>query len=196
MNATMTTATNGKPRKQLSDQLDRLDVQMDRADAILDALSEGLNGAVADATKEGTRAAVKDAVIELLTDPELRAALHKASAPPTGPRVSVWDRLRAKARQLAARTAAMARSVRQAVAAKVAEAKAIVAGAAAPAWVAWQFRKAAVVGLGIGVVVTGVAYLGGHGLAAGLSGLGAAVTTVAVQAALWVRKTVRLLVPS
>jgi hypothetical protein len=195
MSAT-TTATNGKPRKQLSDQLDRLDVQMDRADAILDALSEGLNGAVADATKEGTRAAVKDAVIELLTDPELRAALHKASAPPARPRVSTWDRLRAKARQLAARAAALTRAARQAVAAKVAEAKAIVAGAAAPAWVAWQFRKAAVIGLGIGAVVAGVAYLGGHGLAAGLSGLGATVTTVAVQAALWVRKTVRRLVPA
>jgi hypothetical protein len=191
-----TTAMNGKPRKQLSDQLDRLDVQMERADAILDALSEGLNGAVADAAKEGTRAAVKDAVIELLTDPDLRVALHKASAPPAGLRVSTWDRLRAKARQLAARTAAMTRAARQAVAAKMVEAKAIVAGAAAPAWVAWQLRKAAVVGLGIGVVVAGVAYFGGHGLAAGLSGLGAAVTTVAVQAVLWVRKTVRRLVPA
>lgn len=191
MSAT-TTATNGKPRKQLSDQLDRLDVQMDRADAILDALSDGLNGAVADAAKKGTRAAVKDAVIELLTDPELRAALHKASAPPARPRVSTWDRLRARARQLGARAAAITQAARQAVATKLAEAKAIVAGAAAPAWVAWQFRKAAVVGLGMGVA--GVAYLGGHGLAAGLSGVGAAVTTVAVQAALWVRKTVRQLV--
>jgi hypothetical protein len=189
-------APNGKPRKQLSDQLDRLDVQKGRADAILYAHSEGLNGAVTDATKEGTRAAVKDAVIELLTDPELRAALHKASAPPARPRVSARDRLRANARQLAARTAAMTRAARQAVAAKVAEAKAIVAGAAAPAWVAWQLRKTAVVGLGIGVVVAGIAYLGGHGLVAGLAGLGAAVTTVAVQTALWVRKAVRRLVPA
>ena len=195
MSATAT-LTNGKPRKQLADELDRMTAQLDRADAILDALSEGLNGAVADATREGTRLAVKDAVIELLTDPELRAALHTASAPPAGPRVSTWDRLRATARQAAQRAAAVAQAARQAIAAKLDDAKKVVAGAAAPAWVAWQLRKAAVVGLGIGVVVAGIAYLGGHGLAAGLSGLGAAVTTVAVQAALWVRRTVRRLVPA
>ena len=58
------TATNGKPqRKQLSDQLDRLD-------GIIDALAEGLNGAVADAAREGTRLAVKDAIVEIMTNPE------------------------------------------------------------------------------------------------------------------------------
>jgi hypothetical protein len=47
MNAT----TNAKPpRKQLSDQLDRLD-------SILDGLGDGLNGAVADAAREGSLAA-------------------------------------------------------------------------------------------------------------------------------------------
>src|SRR5271157_2019498 len=70
---TAATVTNSAPpRKQLSDQLDRLD-------GILDALSEGLNGAVTDATREGVRLAVKDAVIELLTDPTLRARLHEAT---------------------------------------------------------------------------------------------------------------------
>ena len=44
------TVTNGKPRKQLSDQLDRLD-------SIIDALAEGLPGAVTDACREGARAA-------------------------------------------------------------------------------------------------------------------------------------------
>src|SRR4051794_41909483 len=97
MSAT-TTVPNGKPRRQLADELDRLDRQMDRADAILDALAEGLNGAVADATRDGTRQAVKEAVIELLTDPALRATLHAASAPPpTAARPSPWDRLRAAA---------------------------------------------------------------------------------------------------
>ena len=51
---TMTASNHKLPRKQLADQLDRLD-------GILDALSEGLNGAVADAAREGTRLAVKDA---------------------------------------------------------------------------------------------------------------------------------------
>jgi hypothetical protein len=54
------TTTNGKPRKQLSDQLDRLD-------GIIDALADGLNQAVIDAAREGTRLAVKDAIVEIMT---------------------------------------------------------------------------------------------------------------------------------
>jgi hypothetical protein len=188
-----TTAANGKPRRQLSDQLDRLDGQMDRADAILDALSEGLNGAVADAAREGTRQAVKDAVIEMLTDPDLRAALHQASAPPAEARPAAWDRLKARARQAAAKVTDVARAARAAVTERVGAARAAVVGATAPARVAWKLRKAALVGLGVGVVVAGVAYAASHGFAAALSGLGAAVTTVAVQSALWVRQAVRRL---
>jgi hypothetical protein len=187
------TTLNGKPRKQLADELDRMTAQLDRADAILDALSEGLNGAVTDAAKEGTRTAVKDAVIELLTDPDLRAALHKASAPPPEDRPTVWARFKARVREAAERAAALARAAREAVAAKVGEAKVLAAGAVAPAWVAWKLRKAALVGLGIGVVVAGIAYAGGHGLAATLSGIGATVTTVAVAVVARVRSAFRRL---
>src|SRR4051794_25443619 len=101
-----TTTANGTPRKQLSDQLDRLDGQMDRADRILDALAEGLDGAVRDAARDGTRLAVKAAVIELLTDPDLRASLHQASAPPARARPSPWQRLAAGAGRAAAHAAA------------------------------------------------------------------------------------------
>ena len=63
------TTTNGRPkRKQLSEQLDRLD-------GIIDVLAEGLNKAVADAAREGTRLAVKDAILEILTNPELRSLI-------------------------------------------------------------------------------------------------------------------------
>jgi hypothetical protein len=84
-------------RKQLSDQLDRLD-------GILDALGEGLNGAVAEAAREGTRLAVKDALVEMMTDPALRARLHQATAPAPEPaqperRSGFWGRLKAKAGQ-------------------------------------------------------------------------------------------------
>ena len=69
-------ATNGRPqRKQLADQLDRLD-------AVLDGLSEGLMGAVTDAVRDGTRLAVKDAIVEILTDPALRAKLTQAAGAP------------------------------------------------------------------------------------------------------------------
>src|SRR5260370_22889669 len=95
--------TNSKPpRKQLSDQLDRLDL-------ILDALSDGLNGAVAEAAREGTRLAVRDAVVEIMTDPTLRARLREAAAPesaaaPTpSPRTpGFWARMKAKASQATA----------------------------------------------------------------------------------------------
>ena len=70
--------TSGKPqRKQLSDQLDRLG-------GVIDALAEGLNGAVADAAREGTRLAVKDAIVEIMTNPELRALIAPA-APASAP---------------------------------------------------------------------------------------------------------------
>src|SRR3954466_13612237 len=116
---TTTTAPNGRPRRQLADQLDRLDGQMDRADRILDALSEGLDGAVRDATREGTRLAVKEAVIELLTDPDLRASLHQASAPPARARPSAWQRLTAGVRRARARAADAVRATVAAGAARV-----------------------------------------------------------------------------
>ena len=190
MTATM---TNGKPRKQLSDQLDRLDEQLQRHDAILDALAEGLNGAVADATKEGTRLAVKDAVIELLTDPALRAALHRATAPAGEPKPSAWARLKARVRQAAARAAEATRPIRQAVAAKLGAARQAAAAATGPARVAWRLRKVLLAGLVVGVVAATIAYAGGQSVGAALSGVGAALTTVAIQAAVWVRGTVRRL---
>src|SRR5436305_4270712 len=98
---TINPTTNGKPqRKQLSDQLDRLD-------GIIDCLADGLNQAVADAAREGTRLAVKDAIVEILTNPDLRAAVRaagEAAGPPTDARPNFWQRLKAKA---AAATAAV-----------------------------------------------------------------------------------------
>ena len=187
------TTLNGKPRKQLSDQLDRLDAQMDRADAILDALAEGLNGAVAEAAKEGTRLAVKEAVVELLTDPVLRTALHRASAPLAEAKPLLWDRLKAKVRQAAARAAAVTRTARLRVAATLDDARRVAARVTGPAKVVWQLRTVALVGLGVGLVVAGVAYAGGQSVAATLSGIGAAVTTMAVQIAARVRGALRRL---
>lgn len=74
----MSTATlNGKPqRKQLSDQLDRLDT-------IIDTLADALPEAVADATREGTRQAMREVLTELLTDPDVLARLRATLVPPT-----------------------------------------------------------------------------------------------------------------
>jgi hypothetical protein len=76
--------TNDRPRKSLAEQLDRLD-------AILDGLSEALQGAVADAVQHAVGLAVKDAVqgvlAELLANPAVLAMLRGATTPtsPEGP---------------------------------------------------------------------------------------------------------------
>jgi hypothetical protein len=76
---TAASSTNGKTptRKQLSDQLDRLD-------SIIDTLAVGLNQAVTDACREGARAAVREILLELISNPDLLAAV-RATATPTSP---------------------------------------------------------------------------------------------------------------
>ena len=105
---------NGKaPRKQLSDQLDRLD-------SIIDALSEGLNGAVCDAARDGTKSAVREVLVELLTNPETRGLLRQVvvqdmptepapaaaippepASPPAADRPSWWARAKSAVGQAA-----------------------------------------------------------------------------------------------
>ena len=66
---TTTTNTDGRTRKSLAEQIDRLD-------AILDGLSDALDGAVAAAVQEAAGRAVREAVqavlAEALTNPALR----------------------------------------------------------------------------------------------------------------------------
>src|SRR2546423_306809 len=135
--------TNGPvKRKQLSDQLDRLD-------GIIDCLAEGLNSAVADAAREGTRAAVKDAILEIVANPELRALVGRADPAPAPPRPSAWARLRAK---VADATAAVLGTVRPAAAAaadRCRAAKAAMMSSARAVATAWQVKKIVLVGLGI-----------------------------------------------
>lgn len=185
--------TNGKPRKQLSDQLDRLDEQLDKQNAIIDALSEGLNGAVADAAKEGVKEAVKSAVIEMLTDAELRIALHRATAPAPAAKPTLCQRLKAKIGQAMTKVKQAATTLIAGVVEQVKAVRRAVNATTRRVGFAWQMRNVLLVGLGIGLAVTAVSYVSTHGIAAALSGAGAAATAVAVQAGLWVRKTVRRL---
>src|SRR4051812_42418685 len=68
----------GTPRKQLSEQLDRLD-------GVIDALDEGLKGAVADAVREAVAAAVNEAgqsvPVQMLTQPQLQKMIRPAAPP-------------------------------------------------------------------------------------------------------------------
>ena len=182
------TTLNGRPqRRQLSDQLDRLD-------SILDGLSEALNESVADASREGVRLAVKEAVIELLTSPDLRETLHRATAPAAEAGPTFWQRLKARAQKAAGTARDLAAAALGAAAGKAAAVKSAAAGTASRAGILWQLRKVLMVGIGVGLSVAFVSYVTTHGVAAVLSGAGAAATAVAVHTGLWVRRAVRRLV--
>jgi len=74
----MTTATrNGTARKNLADQIDRLD-------RTLDGLAIGLNEAVANATREAVQQTLQGVLMELMTNPDL-AQLLQGSANQTRP---------------------------------------------------------------------------------------------------------------
>jgi hypothetical protein len=182
---TTTTTDNDRPRrKQLSDQLDRLD-------GILDALGEGLNEAVADAAREGTRLALKEAIVEILTDATLRATLHRATAPepadepPLKQEAGWWPRLKAGAGQAVQSVRNMAAKAATRVQREVKAVANVVAGAARPvcglgAW------KTLALGAGIAVAAAGLAAPGG--VAAGLRAIGGAAAAAAAQVSSWARR--------
>jgi hypothetical protein len=77
-----TTTTNGRVRKNLADQIDRLD-------GILDGLSEALQTVVTQAVQEAVGIAVREAVqaalTEVLTNPAILALLRTTLAPEVMP---------------------------------------------------------------------------------------------------------------
>lgn len=168
-------------RRQLADQLDRFD-------QILDGLADGLQTAITDAAREGTRCAVKEAIQEVLNDPTLRAVFQKLAQPiPAKP--SAWAQVKAT---FARFKTGVARIVTPVVAPAVEQVRTVTRAAGQigrALGITWQWRKVLAIGAGIGLVTMGVSYLSGHTAAAVLSGIGGAVTAVAVQAAVWVRKS-------
>jgi hypothetical protein len=188
------TATNGKPqRKQLVDQLDRLD-------SIIDTLAEGLNQAVADACREGTRLAVRDVLIEIASNPDLRALLAPqvhAPAPaapdvPTEPKKpGVWSRIKSK---VAGAKKAAADAITRAKEAVIR--RCVIAGDAIVALgrttgEALPVRKIVLVGLGVGLVVGAAGLVVPQTVAAVVSGAGAACTSIAVQTGNWLTRAAR-----
>jgi hypothetical protein len=187
---TMQTVQNNKaPRKQLSDQLDRLD-------SILDTLAEALNGAVADAAREGTRLALKDAIVEIMTDPTLRAKLHQASAPEppaTAKSASVLPRIKARVVEAAkgvgrwvATIAERGKARARKLAETASETLKTIRGLG-------RMKNLALVGLGVGATLAVVGLAAPHAVAAGLSGVCGAAAAVAVQIGVWTRRTLTAL---
>jgi hypothetical protein len=81
----MTTQTNGQIRKSLGEQIYRLE-------HILNGLGDGLNQAVAGAVEQAVEAAVRQAVqgliAELVTNPDLVAAIRTVLTTPANPTAS------------------------------------------------------------------------------------------------------------
>ena len=189
-----TTATmNGKPqRRQLADQLDRLD-------GIIDCLAEGLNGAVADACREGTRLAVKDAIVEIMSNAELRAllapqAVPAAPAPATAPEPKgpgLWARLKAKVAAAREALTGAATKAKEAVAARYKAAGDTVAAVRTATGEALPLRRVLWVGLGVGLLVGLVCLAVPHAAAAAVSAVSVATTTVCVQTCSWLKRAAR-----
>ncbi len=197
MSATTTPTMNGKPRKQLADQLDRLD-------SIIDELAAGLNQAVADAAREGTRLAVKDAIVEIMTNPELRALLapahpEPAPAPVAPPPVAApeskkpgpWTRLKARIAAVRDTLTGAATKAKETVAAKYKAASDTVHAVGTAAGEAFPLRRMLCVGLGAGVAVGLVCLLVPHAAAAAVGAVSVASTTVAVQTGSWLKRAAR-----
>ena len=172
---------NHQQRKQLSDQLDRFDT-------ILDGLAEGLQGAITDAAREGTRVAVREAIHGILADPALRAVLAKLAAP-VAARPSVWARIKETLARLKAGVARVAAPVVRPAVEQVWGLTRAVGQLGKVLEITWHWRKALAIGAGIGLAAALVSYVSAPGVAAVLSGIGGAVTALAVQVGLWVRRS-------
>jgi hypothetical protein len=188
------TLTNGQPqRKQLSDQLDRLDT-------ILAAIAQDLPGAVTEACCEGARQAVKDAIIEIVSNPELRALITPAqSAPAVAPpapapapsRPSPWGRLKAKL--VAAREAVTgaAAKAKEAVTTPCKAATGTVVAVGRATGEALDWRRVLILSLCLGLLVGVACLVVPQAVAAAVSALGATATAVAVQTGNWLRRAAR-----
>ena len=191
---TATATTNGRPqRKQLSDQLDRMD-------SIIDALAEALPEAVADACREGARQAVRDAVVEILASPELRslitgpaAARVETPAEPAPTTPGPWSRFKATLRVAKDAAVGRCRAALSAVAGRCRAATAAASATALALSVVMPLKKILLVGTGVGVAVGIASYVCPHGLSAVVGGVGGMCTAVGVQVGTWFRRSARSL---
>jgi hypothetical protein len=198
MNSRASSPMNGRQqRKQLSDQLDRLDT-------IIDALAEALPGAVADACKEGARSAVKEAIVEILATPELRALivpprtesivevpLLVPAQVPVPQRPNHWDILKARLAAMRDGVRNSVNKVKKTIVGRFNAIRDTVAAIGIAAGEKIPARRILLTALGVGLVVGGVCYVVPQEIAAGISGLSAAGTTIAAQVGSWLKNAAR-----
>jgi len=187
---------NGNPpRKNLAQQLDRLD-------SILDGLDQGLSGAIADAVKEIVPTVMAETIRatlkEILSNPDLLALLRgnlpPASPPSAEPQppaqrptaigrvgqafVNAWAWSLKKATAAGRAIAAPARNAYQGTLATYRQINAI-----------WHLRRPILISLAVGAAVgVVVGYLAAPWLAGAISGVGAMSATLSAQMAVWTRR--------
>jgi hypothetical protein len=191
MSETMLT-TNGRTRKSLAEQIDRLD-------GILDGLADGLNAAVVTAVKEAVSLAVREAVqavlTEVATNPDLLARLGvQPAAQPTADEDEPEEPARDSGRRprLAERLGRVAGWVKGRVRATWQAGVTLARQARQVLSLAWafvteplrRFKGQVMLTLAVAAGIALTAYLAGPWLAAGAGFLG----SVAVVAADWLRE--------
>ena len=196
MTALMHPNTNGRKRPSLGEQINRLD-------QMLDGLSEGLNEAVADAVKAAVGNAVKEAVQTVLTKVLASNELRNRLLVPTADFASVPPKETPKPLGLRQRLAGWLQRARNVV--KAMQLAYVASGQKLAAlsgevrrWTLSQlwagseclayFKLPLAVALTIGVTVGVGVWYGGPVMSSVISGVGGFVTTLAIQAGLWLRK--------
>jgi hypothetical protein len=173
------TTTNGKLRKSLAEQIDRLD-------GILDGLSAALNESVAAAVKEAVGLAVREAIQAVMTEvfanPAVLELLHGATTQPA--KVGVGERLRVAWSCVAAKAKAAVTSCK-AVCGRSAK---VLIGLVKHLAVVRHVKAQLVTALGVGCVAGTAVYFAGPWLAVMAGGVGGFAATSAVQGWLWLRR--------
>jgi hypothetical protein len=180
--------TNGRSRKSLADQLDRLD-------RILDGLGDALHAAVADAVQQ----AVRGVLTGLLADPMIRTALAGTVPTATAPTLSpvrhvgawlarCWNGVRAGLQALVRAGLGAGHRLHDA-------GHTLVHAAGRPLLQVWRgvvllrrCRGPLLAAVAAGFVTGLAAWLAGPWLAAAAGGVGGFTTTLALQMGLWLRR--------
>jgi hypothetical protein len=183
----MTATTTDRPRKTLSEQIDKLD-------SILDGLSENLNQAVADAVRDATHAAVQEAVqralVEVLTSPDILALLGGLAAPrppsplPASPTAGAGEDHPGLRDRLGAARAWAGRHARTASAVCARGLTSLKAGLLG----LWRLRTRLLAAVGIGTAVGLGAYLAGPWLSALAGGALGFATGLFTRARSWLQR--------
>ena len=196
--ATTMPHANGQKRPNLSEQINRLD-------KTLDGLADGLNDAVADAVRSAVgsavRAAVQDVLMEVFTNPDILAKLRPVIAPDAGkvepapaqPKLkqrvgSLFQRIRTSIVGLLAACGTQVRKARIGIAHCWQGTIKRITSLSAHREMVSRFKHHILLALGVGVALGGLVWISGPWLGVVTSVVGGFISTLAVQAGLWLRK--------